>query len=258
MVMLLRQLMEIRGRLREADSLGVEVQARNVARGARVDPLTLPIRQSLHDAFLRGQSEQAVSRLDAAIRAHPLTRESLRGTMLEAAVNYSIAGAPERARPILAQFDAAAGDSINRESWVGQRVYAEGTILLAERRIDDAIRTFRRLDVLPDGLPGWCEFCGRVALARAYDQANVADSTIANLERYLTISQDGRSNVDTWFLGPARKRLGELYEAKGDTKRAAEQYAAFVELWKRADPDLQPKVTEVRGRLERLRRALPQ
>jgi DNA-binding SARP family transcriptional activator len=60
------------------------------------------------------------------------------------------------------------------------------------------------------------------------------------------------------MLAPAHKRLGELYEAKGDTKRAAAHYASFVELWKNADPDLQPKVTEVRARLERLRRSLPQ
>ena len=60
------------------------------------------------------------------------------------------------------------------------------------------------------------------------------------------------------MLGPAHKRLGELYEARGDTKRAAEHYAAFVELWKRADPELQPKVAEARMRLERVRRSLPQ
>jgi len=29
-------------------------------------------------------------------------------------------------------------------------------------------------------------------------------------------------------------------------------YAKFVELWKDADPDLQPRVTEVRKRLARL------
>ena len=60
------------------------------------------------------------------------------------------------------------------------------------------------------------------------------------------------------MMAPAHKRLGELYEAKGDARRAAEHYSAFVELWKRADPDLQPKVAQVRTRLAALRRALPQ
>ena len=32
-----------------------------------------------------------------------------------------------------------------------------------------------------------------------------------------------------------------------------EHYERFVELWAEADPELQPQVTEVRSRLERLR-----
>jgi hypothetical protein len=95
-------------------------------------------------------------------------------------------------------------------------------------------------------------------LARSFDAANASDSTIAALERYLASTNVNRINPDTWFRGPAHKRLGELYEAKGDAKRAAAQYAAFVELWKSADPDLQPKVAEVQARLAGLRRTMPQ
>ena len=177
--------------------------------------------------------------------------------MLDVATNYAFAGAPEKARTFLAQFDAAASDSVDRQSWRGQRPYTEATILLAERRNDDAIRAFRKMDTDADGLPHWCTFCLPLSLSRAYDQANQADSTIANLERYLRVTSDTRINADTWMLAPAHKRLGELYEAKGDAKRSAEHYAAFVELWKRADPDLQPKVAEARTRLELVRRSLP-
>jgi hypothetical protein len=48
------------------------------------------------------------------------------------------------------------------------------------------------------------------------------------------------------------KRLGELYEAKGDTKKAGAYYAAFLDLWKNADPELQPKVQDVKRRLAAL------
>jgi hypothetical protein len=44
-------------------------------------------------------------------------------------------------------------------------------------------------------------------------------------------------------------RLGELYEAKADTKTAATYYASFLDLWKNADPELQPKVQDVKRRL---------
>jgi hypothetical protein len=53
-------------------------------------------------------------------------------------------------------------------------------------------------------------------------------------------------------LAPGLKRLGELYEAKGDRKKATEYYSKFVEVWKDADPELQPGVKEIRGRMARL------
>jgi hypothetical protein len=51
-----------------------------------------------------------------------------------------------------------------------------------------------------------------------------------------------------------RQRLGELYEQKGNVEKALEHYSAFVELWKDADPELQPRVRDVRGRIQRLQR----
>jgi hypothetical protein len=63
--------------------------------------------------------------------------------------------------------------------------------------------------------------------------------------------------MDQWLLGPTHKRLGELYEAKGDNAKAVSHYNAFVNLWQRADPDLQPKVAEVRARMERMTKTLP-
>jgi hypothetical protein len=44
---------------------------------------------------------------------------------------------------------------------------------------------------------------------------------------------------------------------RGDRVRATHHYAKFVELWKDADPELQPKVADVRRRLARLTAAEP-
>ena len=49
--------------------------------------------------------------------------------------------------------------------------------------------------------------------------------------------------------------LGELYEAKGDITNAIKHYQAFVTLWKDADPELQPQVTDIKARIARLRAA---
>jgi DNA-binding SARP family transcriptional activator len=53
-------------------------------------------------------------------------------------------------------------------------------------------------------------------------------------------------------LPRALQRLGELYEAAGDRANAIAYYDRFAELWKDADPELQPVVRDVRQRIARL------
>ena len=61
-----------------------------------------------------------------------------------------------------------------------------------------------------------------------------------------------RSFEETATLGPTYKRLGELYQERGDTAKARDYYGRFVDLWKNADAELQPQVREVRQRLAKL------
>jgi len=50
----------------------------------------------------------------------------------------------------------------------------------------------------------------------------------------------------------AAERLGQLYDAQGDLERAAAYYAVFTEMWKDADPELQPRVEAARARLQEI------
>jgi tetratricopeptide (TPR) repeat protein len=59
--------------------------------------------------------------------------------------------------------------------------------------------------------------------------------------------------ADADYLAGTYKRLGELWQQKGDRQKALGYYLKFVDLWKNADPDLQPRVAEVRRRIARLR-----
>lgn len=61
-----------------------------------------------------------------------------------------------------------------------------------------------------------------------------------------------QNSADPFYLGGTYKRLGELYEQKGDRAKAVENYQKFVDLWKDADPELQPKVQAVRDKLRKL------
>ena len=94
--------------------------------------------------------------------------------------------------------------------------------------------------------------CELPLIGQAYDLAGNADSAIAVFSRYIDSPYIGRLTTDASYLAGAHKRVGELYEAKGDKAKAASHYAKFIELWKNADPVLQPKVEEVKKRLARL------
>jgi hypothetical protein len=53
-------------------------------------------------------------------------------------------------------------------------------------------------------------------------------------------------------MPPTLKRLGELYEQRGNREKALEYYGRFVDLWTDADPELQPIVRDVKRRMARL------
>ena len=123
-----------------------------------------------------------------------------------------------------------------------------GEIALAERSYDTAIREFRSAENL-------CPGCILPDLGRAYDLTGNADSAIAAFSRFdaqhrLTYAYVPL--VAAEFSAGVYKRLGELYESKGDRENAARYYARFLEQWKNADPELQAKVADVRKRLTRL------
>jgi tetratricopeptide (TPR) repeat protein len=129
-----------------------------------------------------------------------------------------------------------------------------GEFAIAERRPHDAIQELRMSDARSDGVVASCGRCIHAALGRAYDLAGMRDSAVASFERYLATPDvlSRRPEGDPQYLASVHKRLGELYEAAGDRQRAGTHYSAFVELWKTADPELQPSVRDLRRRLARL------
>ena len=96
---------------------------------------------------------------------------------------------------------------------------------------------------------GGCIVCGLYESALVYDRLGKPDSALSLLEQVTsTRSVQKALFVDSYALAPSLKRLGELYETKGDKKKAVDYYARFVDLWKNADSELQPTVRDVRGR----------
>ena len=121
-------------------------------------------------------------------------------------------------------------------------------LAMAENRPQDAAALFAdadKTDLGPEQIGPW--------RAQALDLANQPDSAIAEFERFVAF-RDATYSLNRDYLAGSHKRLGELYDAKGNTVKALENYQKFVDLWKDADPELQPKVREARARIETLRK----
>ncbi|MGQ0643692.1 MAG: protein kinase domain-containing protein [Gemmatimonadaceae bacterium] len=116
-------------------------------------------------------------------------------------------------------------------------------------RYEDAARAFQEAS---PGIVGFWEPLATVASADAFDLAAQGDSAIVHYEEFIA-KPELYGESQSMFLAGTHKRLGELYVLKGDTAKAESHYAQFLELWKDADLELQPKVREVRERLAALR-----
>jgi tetratricopeptide (TPR) repeat protein len=128
---------------------------------------------------------------------------------------------------------------------------ARAVAFMAAGKPTDAIPLFREADRHFYS----CDRCAMINLARAFDLAGQRDSAIAYFQRFIDTPHPFMFE-DQDYLAGSYKRLGELYEAAGDLPKAVANLEKFVELWKDADPELQPKVRDARQRLERIRAEL--
>nr|NIM49403.1 hypothetical protein [Gemmatimonadales bacterium] len=124
-----------------------------------------------------------------------------------------------------------------------------GSIALAEGKLDSAVTAFLAWNTTGDpyvfnlGLP---------EAANAHDLAGRSDSAIALYERALATPSILGFNVERSWYPHALRRLGELHESLGHREQAIVYYSQFIELWKNADPELEPRVQDARETLARL------
>jgi tetratricopeptide (TPR) repeat protein len=122
-------------------------------------------------------------------------------------------------------------------------------VAFAEGRYDDAIAEYLAAD---QALGNPIRRIKRLGLA--YEAAGQTDSAIAAYERYVTTPWYGNARIDNdaFYLALHFERLGMLYEEQGDREKALHYYGRFVDLWKDADPELQPRVEDARRRIAEL------
>jgi len=136
--------------------------------------------------------------------------------------------------------------------WNADRWESLGWIALAEGRPDSAITAFRAWNAAPlaDALRYYNR--GLVEAGMVYDRLGTSDSAVALFERALTTPFLSSSGYDVSWYPFVLRRLGELHESLSHRDQAIDYYSQFIDLWKDADPELQPQVETARAALARL------
>jgi tetratricopeptide (TPR) repeat protein len=202
------------------------------------------------DARYGSDRAAAAGILATALSRYPLASlEPLDRPHLALIPAFALAGKADEAKRLHREFEAVVPEGMRRLRL--ERHGARGAIAEAEGRHEDALEAYRAW-LAEDGS---CGVCGSYELGTIHDRMGRSDSAIAAFERIAgTPTIESARILESYSLAPSLKRLGELYESRGDRRRAADYYGRFVDLWKNADPELQPAVREVRARLAQLAR----
>jgi tetratricopeptide (TPR) repeat protein len=198
-------------------------------------------------AWFRGNRVAGARALDAALRHYPLAQmDTLDRPYLDIAYTQILMGQIDRARATLHEFERLVPQE-SRARQEGFRLGVAGQIAVLSGDTAEGIRQLKAALAVDQ-----CEHCVYPDLGRAFEAAGQPDSAISAYENYLATPMEDPLEIDAYYLPWAHKRLGELYEQRGDREKAALHYGKFIELWKNADAELQPQVAEARRRLAEL------
>ena len=162
---------------------------------------------------------------------------------------YAAAGQPQQARRYL-----ALDQKFQAREWnppLGRSRFVEAKVLESEGRLPEALAAYQDATRMPRN-GEYCRECGDFYVGRTFDRMNKPDSALAAYDRAVNTPMLNRNAGESTVLAPTLRRMGELYEARGDREKAKEYYGKFVALWRDADSDLQPAVQDVKARLAQL------
>ena len=242
------------GHVAEGLRLEGESAKRQAARGQPVVLLLHALDSANVTALVEGKPAAAREILHGALRRMPPDSFALvirpYDQILFAASFAGDAALAQQARADLQRALAARGKPVERPA---TEALADGMVSLAAGRTEQALAQINEADrrLHP------CVECIWAFRFITHDKLGRSDSVIADGEAFLKVTRAGPGfGVNQGlFRASILQRLGELYEAKGQNDKALQHYQEFVDLWKTADPELQPRVRDVRARIDRLRAA---
>lgn len=246
------QIAALEGRIREALELLASVERELVLAGDAGGALEVTADMG-RLRLVQGRRDVAVAGVEASLSRQPLdSLDPEDRPYLYLARFFAEAGEPERGREFLAAYEREVPD-LFRGADRQKYLRARAAVRLAGGDGDSALADLELAGrhpppfqaPLPDRL---IPIHDRPELARAYEGAGRPEAALAVLERFLAHPTLGRMELDAYELPASLLRLAEHHEARNDPPAAARYYLRFAELWREADPELQPRVAEARRR----------
>ncbi|HEY7861163.1 MAG TPA: protein kinase, partial [Gemmatimonadaceae bacterium] len=177
-------------------------------------------------ALADARSKHPLNSVDPTERQYP-----------QLAIAYALGGKVDEARSLMEEYARTVPTLVQKGD--PDHFEALGNIAMAEGRNEEALRDFQETRV-----NNLCTLCGTFEIAATFAKLNQPDSARAYYEEYLKGADGFRMREDVDHLAATYQRLGELYEAKGDRATARADYEKLLDLWKTADPELQPIVAD--------------
>ncbi len=234
----------IRGKLAEADRMLLESADLRSARGFEGHALVERVRRATPYATYLGDTATTRRIVSETLRERPLEglpeRERPLSHLLLIAYEIGDHALMER---LYREFERNPGDLPGRGRPFLLSMSRAMLLSLRKETLPEAIAESRRI-------PGACDYCIAIGMAQAFDRMGMPDSALAHYETWAAMGEN------LWWLEVyfTRQpltyfRMAELYETRGDRARAIDYYGRFTELWRDADPELQPQVRTARRRL---------
>ena len=243
-------LMFLRGRLREGFQVGNQVRTSQFERGVSMAPLESAIDSALIISLVERNGPLARAVLLKARERSALDSVSLVDRpyqeILDVLATTGDSSGVAQARSDLQHALVAQGKTLDRPAL---EAFADGQVDFAAGRFGQAIAKFNEAERHRHP----CAECTQAWLFLAFDRLGQTDSAIAAGEAFLKTARIEISMNDAAYRARILLRLGELYESKQVPYKAVQRYQEFVDLWQKADAELQPRVRDVGRRLERLR-----
>jgi tetratricopeptide (TPR) repeat protein len=211
--------------------------------GAVTFQMDLAVASGWTTAWVEREPERAVATVDALLVGVDLESVPAQDRSYPAlAMLYAAVGDQERFEAVAARFRGEVDVTADPFGWA--RIDAAEALLAirpggdaALARVEAAVRDIH------------CDRCGDAIVGIGAEAAGRPERAIEAYERYLAYRfYDGGMLLTHLLATNIHERLGELYEEVGDPVMAAQHYRAFADLWRNADPALQPRAERARAR----------